>query len=85
MNAGKSEVMVFERREGEVIDFTVAYRVRMPAVARCRLMLGREKMEEVSKFKYLGTVLCKHGGMEGEIRERVMKGRRVVGGMRLWA
>ncbi len=32
-------------------------------------------MEEMSEFKYLGTVLCKHGGMEGKIRERVMKGR----------
>ncbi len=25
--------------------------------------------------------LCKHGGMEGEIRERVMKGRSVVGSL----
>ncbi len=33
----------------------------------------------MSELKYLGTVLCKHGGMEGEIRERVMKGRSVVG------
>ncbi len=65
VNAGKSQVMVFERREGEVINFN--FRVRMPAVARCRIMLGREKMEEMSDFKYLGTVLCKHGGMEGEI------------------
>ncbi len=31
--------------------------------------------------KYLGTVLCKLGGMEGEIRERVMKGRSVVGSL----
>ncbi len=42
-------------------------------------MLGSEEMEEMSDFKYLGTVICKHGGMEGEIRERVMKGRSVVG------
>ncbi len=35
----------------------------------CRISLGSEKMEEVSEFKYLETVLCKHGGMEGEIRE----------------
>ncbi len=61
--------MVFERREEEVTDFNTAYRVRLPAVARCRIMLGSEKMEEVSDFKYLGTVLCKHGGMEGAIRE----------------
>ncbi len=29
MNAGKSKVMVFERREEEVIDFNTAYRVRL--------------------------------------------------------
>ncbi len=61
--------MVFERREGEVIDFNGAYRARMPAVARCWIMLGREEMEEVSELKYLGMVLCKHGGTEREIRK----------------
>ncbi len=68
VNTGKSKVMVFERREEEVIDFYTAYRVRLPAVARYRIMLGSEEMEEMNEFKYLGTVLCKHGGMEGEIR-----------------
>ncbi len=53
----------------------------MPAIARCRIRLGSEKIEEVSEFKYLGTVLCKHGGMEEAIRERVMKGRSVVGSL----
>ncbi len=52
VNAGKSKVMVFERSEGG-IDLDTAYRVRQPVVARCRIML---KMEEVSEFKYLGTV-----------------------------
>ncbi len=47
MNAGKSKVMVLKREE-EVIDFTTAYRVRLPAVVRCKTMLGSEKMEEVS-------------------------------------
>ncbi len=61
VNAGKSKMMVFERREEEVINFNTAYRVRLPAVASCKIMLGSEKMEEVSEFKYLGTVLCKHG------------------------
>ncbi len=78
VNAGKSKVMMFERRE-EVTDFNTAYRVRLPALAGCRIMLGSEEMEEVNEFKYLGTVLCKHGGMEGEIRQRVMKGKSVVG------
>ncbi len=57
VNAGKSKVMVFERREKEVVDFNIAYRVRLPAVARCRIMLGSEKMEEVSEFKYLESVM----------------------------
>ncbi len=60
------------------------YRVRLPAVARCRIMLESEKMEEVSEFKYLESVtkvLHKHGGMEREIREQVMKGRSVVGSL----
>ncbi len=35
----------------------------------CKIWLGK-KMEEVTEFKYLGTVLCKHGSMEGEIKER---------------
>ncbi len=48
VNAGKSKVMVFEMREEELINFNTAYRVRLPAVARCRIMLGSEKMEEVS-------------------------------------
>ena len=35
-------------------------------------------MEEVKELKYLGTVLCKHEEMEGEIREWVAKGRCVI-------
>ncbi len=42
--------MVFVRRE-EVINFNTSYRVRLPAVASCRIMLGSEKMEEVKEFK----------------------------------
>ncbi len=48
VNALKSKVMVFERRKEQVINFSTAYRVRLPAVAKCRMMLGSEKMEEVS-------------------------------------
>ncbi len=54
VNAEKSKVMVFERREEEVINFHTAYRVRLPAIVRCRIKLGSEKMEEMSEFKYLG-------------------------------
>ncbi len=38
-------------------------------------------MEEVNDFKYLESVTCKHGGTEGEIRERALQERRVVGSL----
>ncbi len=47
VNTRKSKVMVFERREEEVIDFNTAYRARLPAVARSWIMLGSENMEKV--------------------------------------
>ncbi len=39
-------------------------------------------MEEVHEFKYLGSVMCKHDGTEGETRERALQGRKVVGSLR---
>ena len=75
VNAGKSKVIVFKRREVEVVDFNTPYRRSVSAVGRCEVLLGGERIEEEKQLKYLGTVLCKHGEMEGEIRERAMKGK----------
>ncbi len=44
VNAGKIKVVVFERREEEVIDFNTDFRVRFSSVGRCRIMLGSERM-----------------------------------------
>ncbi len=76
VNTGKSKVMVFERTREQTIDFAKPYRVGSEAIPDCKIWLGK-KMEEVNKFKYLGTILCKHGSMESEIRERTVKGRQV--------
>ncbi len=38
-------------------------------------------MKEVNEVKYLGAVMCKHGGTEGETRERALQGRKVVGSL----
>ncbi len=38
-------------------------------------------IEVVKDFKYVGTVLSKHGEMEGEVRERAVKGRSVIGSL----
>ena len=71
VNAKKSKVMFFERMEAEVINFCTSYRVNLPTVGRCEIIL-EEKIEEVKGFKYLETVICKHVEMEGEIRDWVV-------------
>ena len=43
--------------------------------------MGEQCLEEVKEFEYLGTMLCKDGSMEGEVRERAVKGRQVVGSL----
>ncbi len=53
VNAGKSKVMVFERREVEVIDFRNPYRVSVPVDERCEIVMGGGRMEVVEEFKYL--------------------------------
>ncbi len=70
VNAGKSKVMVFERAREQTIDFAMPYRVGSEVILGCKIWLGKERTEEVKEFKYLGTILCKLGSMEGEIRER---------------
>ncbi len=56
VNAGKSKVIVFERAKEQTIDIAKPYRVELEAIPRCKILLGK-KMEEVSEFKYLGTIL----------------------------
>ncbi len=78
-NAGNSKVIAFWRAREQIINFAKSYRVRSEAIPGCKIWLGKEKMEAVNEFKYLGTILCKHGSMEGERRERTVKGRQVIG------
>ncbi len=49
VNAGKSKVMVFERREVEVVDFGSPYRVSVPVDERCEIVMGGERMEVVKE------------------------------------
>ncbi len=69
------------RREVEVNDFGNPYRVSVPVDERYESVMGGERMEVVKEFKYLGSVLSKHGEMEGEVRERAVKARSVLGSL----
>ena len=55
-----------------MVDFSIHYWVIVPAVGKCEVLL-RERMEEVKEFKSMGTMLCKYGEMEGEVRDRIGK------------
>ncbi len=81
VNAGKIKVMHFERAREQTINFAKPYRVESEAILGCKIWLQKEKMEEVNEFKYLETILCKHGSMEGEIRKRTVKSRQVTGAL----
>ncbi len=67
LRGGESRLLILQR----------LYRIRAEGTMECRIRLGDERME----FKYLGTVLCNHGSVEGEVRERAMKGRQLVGAL----
>ncbi len=43
VNAGKSNVIVFERREVEVVDFGNPHRVSVPVDERCEIVVMRGK------------------------------------------
>ncbi len=74
--------MVCERSRSEVMDFVCPYRVGIECENECKIILNGEEMEEVNEFKYLGSIMCKHGGTKGETRERALQGRKVVGSLR---
>lgn len=52
---------VLKRKEVEVCDLSMPYMVSVPLPERCEVVLGGERMEEVKEFKYLGTMLPRHG------------------------
>ncbi len=64
-----------------IVNFGNQYRVCVLVDDRCETVMGGEKMEVVKEFKYLGTVLSTDGEMEGEVRERAVKGRSVIGSL----
>ncbi len=81
VNVNKSKVMVCEWSRSEVVDFVCPYRVGIECEKEYKIILNGEEMEEVNEFKYIESVICKHGGSERETRERALQGRRVAGSL----
>ena len=48
---------------------------------RLNVVLDGEVLEEVSQFKYLGSVIAADGGVEADVRHRVNEGCKVLGAM----
>ncbi len=81
VNVNKSKVMVCEWSRSEVVDFVSPYRVGVECEKECKIILNGEAIEEVNEFKYLGSIMCKHGGTERETKERALQRRKVVGSL----
>ncbi len=81
VNVNKSKVMVCEQSRSEAVDFVCPYRVGIECEKDCKITLNGEEMEKVNEFKYFGSITSKHGGTEGEARERALQGRRVAGSL----
>ncbi len=66
--------MVCEQSRSEVVDFVCPNRVGIECEKECKITLnGKKKMEEVNELKYLGSVMCKYGGTEGETRQGIAR------------
>ena len=63
MNVSKSRVMRCTRNEDG---------------ARLNVMLKGEALEEVDQFKYLGSVITANGGVEADVRHKVIKGCKML-------
>lgn len=50
------------------------YTMSGSVVGECEVVIGVKKMDDMKQF-YLGTALSKHGEMEGEIKESIVRGR----------
>ncbi len=64
--------MVCEQSRSEDVDFVHPYRVGIECEKKLKIVLNGEEMEDV---------MCKHGGTEGETRERALQGRQVAGSL----
>ena len=64
-----SKVIVFEMGRIVAIDFGRPYRVIIEEPKELDVSINLEKMEDVDEFKYLGSVFCNNGSLEGETRE----------------
>ncbi len=73
VHVNKSKVMICEQSIREVVDFVCPYRVGIKCEEECKIILNGEEMGEVNEFKYLGSVMCMHGGTEEETRERELQ------------
>ncbi len=56
VNVNISKVMVCNRSRSEAVDFVCPYRLGIKSEKVCKIILNGEEMEEVNKFKYLGSI-----------------------------
>ena len=51
-------------------------------VGEMNIVMDGQVLEEVAFFKYLGSLVTAVGGVEADVQQRVLKGRKVLGAVR---
>ncbi len=81
VNVNKRKMMICKRSRSEVVDFVFPYRVGIECEKKCRIILNGKKWRRSMRLSTLDQLCVSHGGMEGDIRERALQGRRVAGSL----
>lgn len=61
---------------------TLRWAVSRLSINKCEVSLVQRKMEEVEELKYLVTATPKYRSMEGEVREKAVRGKQVTGSIK---
>lgn len=64
INTNKTKTMVFEGKSEKTI---------------CNIVLNNEKIEQVEKFVYLGSLFSRDGKIDEELDRRINEGKKVIG------
>lgn len=59
-------MIVSERSRSEVVNFDCQYRVTFECSKKYAIRMDGGKMETALEYIHYGSILCKHGSMEGE-------------------
>lgn len=60
----------------------MSHEINRSSEQKCNVRMGGGLLEEVRENKYLESVLCNHGTIEGELKDKAVHGSKVIRSLR---